>query len=296
MFIDNSQENEDQDFGSFSSYSLIQDQDDKNSSVSKDNSPSDKDMPLDEEKKHEIKCDNINPNQNDEDKYSKEVKSQEFQEKKALLCSTASNSDKKGKNKIEKKIIFTMEKAYPEFWRLDSCIKHWKTRIGQYGKELGNELMEDLPEEFKTKIHKPNSLSFTANDKEEDNYNFLSYNLEKVYTTGKERKDGKYQKQNYKTITNIYNYCDKFENDHHLPENFKKVYDFFKKTSYEDLIKKFYDSEKFINFKKDYMTKYYDEGFMQQEGFSLLKDYGLIRQLKTLKKKRKRNKSKEGSF
>lgn len=258
-------------------------------------SPSDKDIPLDEEKKDKINCDNIDASRNDEDDYSKKIMNQEVPKQNALLSSTASNSSKKGQNEIKKKIEFKVEKEYPEYWRLNSYIRHWKTRIGQYGTELGNKLMEDLPEEFKTKIHKPNSLSFTARDNQKDNYNFLSYNLEKVNTTGKERKDGKYQKQNDKTITKIYNYCDKIENGH-LHENFKKVHDFFKKMIYEDLSKKFYDSEDFINFKENYMTKYYDEGFIEQEGFSLLEDYGLIRYLKTLKKKRKRNKSKKGSF
>ena len=284
MFDDNSQENENQYNGSFSPYPILTDQDYMNSFISDDNSPSYKDISLIEEKKDEINCDNRDPIRKDEDKYSKKDMNQK------VPPSTASISDQKGINKIEKKKIFKIEKDLPKYWRLNSCIKHWKTRIGQYGTELGDKLMEDLPEEFKTKIHKPNSLSFTANVKEEDNYNFLSYNLGEVFTTGKEKKDGKYQKQNFKTITNIYNYCDKFENGH-LPENFKKVYDFFKKTTYGDLIKKYYDSKNFINFKKHYKTKYYDEGFFQQEGFSLLEDYVLIRQLKTLKKKRKRNKS-----
>ena len=58
--------------------------------------------------------------------------------------------------------------------------------------------------------------------------------------------------------------------------------------SYEDLIRKFYDSDEFIDFKNDEHTKFFDDVFLKQEKFSLLKDYGLINLFKMIKKKRKR--------
>lgn len=58
--------------------------------------------------------------------------------------------------------------------------------------------------------------------------------------------------------------------------------------SYEELIKKFYDSYEFNNFRDDIKTKFYDDGTKEQEGFSLLENYGLIKLFKMINKKRGR--------
>ena len=142
----------------------------------------------------------------------------------------------------------------------------------------------DLPEALKIPIHKPNSLSFTANVKAKDNYGFLSEAIKDIFSIGKETED--LQKQNFDAFTKIFNYFNKIGNDR-LPESLQKLKDFLE-MSYEDLIRMFYDSDDFITFKEDYMTKYHDEGTKDQEGFSLLEDYGLIKVFKTLKKKRRR--------
>ena len=60
--------------------------------------------------------------------------------------------------------------------------------------------------------------------------------------------------------------------------------------TYEDLIKSFYDSDKFIEFKDYDNTKFYDDGTKKQEGFSLLDQYGLVNLFKMLEKKRSRTK------
>ena len=222
------------------------------------------------------------------DHYSKKVKNQKDENSKALVSSTRSNSDKKSKNTITKSSIFKIKKKNcPDYWRFDATKKHWKSKISQFAEENLNKLIKlsDLPEQLKIPIHKPNSLSFTANVKIKDNYNFLSYNVRDICTIGKESED--LQKENNKAFTKIYNYFNKIGNDN-LSENVRKVKDFLE-MNYEELIRMFYDSSDFIVFKEDHMTKFFDEGTKKQEGFSLLDDYGLIKVFKMLNHKKKRN-------
>ena len=68
----------------------------------------------------------------------------------------------------------------------------------------------------------------------------------------------------------------------------RNIKDFFEMT-YRDLITKFYDSLEFINFKEDAKTKFFNEGVIKQEKFSLLEDYGLIKLFMMIKKKRSRD-------
>ena len=93
--------------------------------------------------------------------------------------------------------------------------------------------------------------------------------------------------QNDENISRIFEYFNEvgYEN---LSESAKKIKDYFEMT-YEELIKQFYDSDEFNTFKENTRTKFFDEGTINQEGFSLLKDYGLIKLFKMLKKKRKKN-------
>jgi hypothetical protein len=59
--------------------------------------------------------------------------------------------------------------------------------------------------------------------------------------------------------------------------------------TYEDIIKLFYKSEKFEEFKKDELTQFFNEGIKKEKNISLLEDDGLVRLFKMTKKKRKRN-------
>ncbi len=240
------------------------------------------DISLKEDDEDEISCDRVNPNENDEDAYTKRLNIQKASEPTELMSSTHPNSGKKGKSST----TFKIEKKLPEYWRFDATKKHWKSKISQFCEERLNKLIKgsDLPEALKIPIHKPNSLSFTANVKAKDNFGFLSESLKDIFSIGKDTED--LQKQNYDAFTKIFNYFTIIGNDH-LPESLQKLKDFLE-MSYEDLIRMFYDSDDFTTFKEDYMTKYYDEGTKDQEGFSLLEDYGLIKVFKTLKKKRRR--------
>ena len=231
----------------------------------------------------------INPIQNDEDPFTKRMNNKEEPkaESNKQISSTSPTSDKKSKIKIKKVDKFiSKDNSLPNYWRFDMVKKHFKSKISDFGSELINGLIQDgdLPEELKKIIHKPNSLMFTANVKVTDNFYFLNNNLRTIFTIGKETED--LQKQNEDNISNIFGYFEKI--GHKLSNNLKAIKDFFD-MSYKDLIIKFYESNEFTNFKEDAKTKFYDEGTVRQEGFSLLEDYGLIKIFMMLKKKRKRD-------
>ena len=247
--------------------------------------PFHQDIPLNEENEQDMDYNQIKPINNDEDPYSKKIKNQQVED--PVETSTRVNSNPKDKSSIAKENKFVIEKKYPKYWRFDATKKHWKSKISQYAEEQLNKLIQnsDLPQELKIQIHKPNSLSFTANVTVKDNYNFLSFNLKDIFSIGKETEE--LQKQNHEVITKIFNYFSKIGKDS-LSANVQLVREFLE-MNYEELIKKFYDSDEFNKFKDDYMTKFFDEGTKKQEGFSLLEDYGLIKIFKMLKKKRKRN-------
>ena len=201
--------------------------------------------------------------------------------------STKPSSDKKGNIKIEKGMFKSQKEKKQIEWRMDYTKKHWKTRISDYAKEEINKYIteSDLPKELKNLIHSPHSKKFSANPVVTANYKFLNYNLFQIFTIGKE--DGKLQRQNEENITKIFEYIEKVGYDN-ISESLRKIKNFFE-MSYEDLIRKFYDSYEFIDFKNDETTIFYDEGVKKQEKFSLLKDYGLIKLFKMIQKKRKRD-------
>jgi hypothetical protein len=183
-------------------------------------------------------------------------------------------------------------------WRFDMTKKFWKSKISAFGTDKINELIqksEDLPEKLKNEItiHKPSSEFFTSIAKENSNFNFLEYNLRKIFTMGQDKtkknddktKDN-LQKKNDDSINQIFSHFKQigYEN---LSENSKNIKEFFE-MNYESLIKNFYDSKEFTTFCEDKKAKFFDEGTKQQEGFSLFKDYGLINVFKMGNRKRKR--------
>ena len=238
-------------------------------------------IPLDEE--NYFNFDKFKPGQNDEDNYCKNISKEDNQHREN---SSTKITSKKGKNQIVKGNTFKTEKKQknlPAYWRFDMAKKHWKSHINDYGKDIINKIIKesDLPNELKIKIHKPDSLKFTANVTVSENLKFLSLSLREVFTLGKE--SGKLPRQNDENISAIFNYFKK----NNLSESMKRIKSFFE-MSYEDLIKSFYDSPKFTEFKDNEKTKFYDDNTIKQEGFSLLEQYGLIKLFKMLQKKRSR--------
>lgn len=194
------------------------------------------------------------------------------------------NSNILNKEKITKIIKFKPENTRPSYWRLDYAKKHWKTKISQSLTNCINKKIKDsdLPEEYKVKIHKPNSDLFTANPNMSDNYAFLSKDLRTVFVIGKEE-DYDNQKNNYVHISNIYEHFEKIGYNN-LSEKKLDIKNFFE-MKYEEFIRMFYESDEFITFKQKKNTKFYDEGIKKQEGFTISEDYGLIKLLKRKKKR-----------
>ena len=188
---------------------------------------------------------------------------------------------------IENKPKFKTENTCKvNYFRFDYAKKYWKAKISKILTDFINKKMKnsDLPKRLKNKIFKPNSKLFTSNVKESDNYVFLQNDLRTIFTIGK--KDNAYQKNNEDNISKIYEYFEKigFNN---LSDKMLEIKNCFEMT-YEDFIKKFYESNDFINFKKEEKTIFYDEGTKKQEGFAISEYLGLIRLFR-----RKRNRNKE---
>ena len=238
----------------------------------------------------ELNIRKINPIKNINDIFEQKIINEDKNENNQKPTSTDITSDKKEECKINKKIgedkFKTERNNLPDYWRMDSTKKHWKTHISNYAKEIINILIKesDLPKDLKKTIHSPNSLKFTSNITVSANIKFLNFNLVEVFTIGKEKCC--LQEKNYENISKIFEYFLKL-GDHNLSDSLRKIKEFFE-MSYEDLIRKFYDSDEFIDFKNDDHTKFFDDVFLKQEKFSLLKDYGLINLFKMIKKKRKR--------
>ena len=111
-----------------------------------------------------------------------------------------------------------------------------------------------------------------------DNFEFLSFDIKTVFTYGKT--ENNLQGSNDLIISKILNY-NKF------PEKSKEIKDFLN-LKYEDIIKLFYKSEKFKDFKENEMTKFFNAGIEKEKKISLLEDEGLVKLFKMTKKKRKR--------
>ena len=173
----------------------------------------------------------------------------------------------------------------PKQWRKDDCIKYMKAAISQYGTKTLNKLINgsDLPENYKNEINKPNYEYFTGQANIKDNKKFLSKPLIEIFTIGKNNNIPN-AIENHENFLNFFKYF-KQVGIKGLSNNFQKISDFLKKMLYEDLIKNFYDSEEFKDFKLDIKTQFceYGYGFLNErkskanEKPSILKDYGLIK-------------------
>jgi len=208
--------------------------------------------------------------------------SNENEETKKLQVSK--NLKKEEDMKMGKTPKFQTKRTPLSYWRFDAAKKHWKTKISNISTDYINKKIKrsDLLEEYKKKIHKPNSLLFTANVKELDNCDFLEKDLRTIFTIGKENNPN--QQNNEYNISKIYEYFEKVGYNN-LSDKMLEIKNFFE-MKYEDLIKKFYESDEFINFKNEEKTLFFDKGTKKQEGFAISEDLGLIR---IFRRKRKRD-------
>jgi hypothetical protein len=230
----------------------------------------------------------INPNKNVDDLYNTKLENEKINKEDENKNSTRPTSDKKEDTKINKIHKFKTQKTeLPAYWRMDMVKKHWKSKISDYAKDKLNELIErsELPNKIKQTIHVPDSKKFTSNVTVTANAQFLDYNMIDIFTIGKDTEN--LPKQNFHNISQILEYFRKVGYDK-LSDNLRTLKDFLE-MSYEDLIRMFYNSYEFLEFKNENKTIFYDEGLIKQEQFSLLKEYGLIKLFKMIKKKRNRD-------
>jgi hypothetical protein len=225
-----------------------------------------------------------------EDPYVQNLKESKNPKENLANRSTCCNSGQQERVSIKEKkfqIEKKSEKSLPKDKRFDMVKKHWKSRISKYGTKEINDLIKvsDLPEELKKSIHKPNSLKFTSIANVVENSKFLGFSLRTIYTIGWETEN--LQKQNKENIDGIFQYLEKigYEN---ISENLRKIKNFFE-MNYKELIIQFYNSNEFNEFKVDNRTIDYDKKTIEQEGFSLLTNHGLIRLFQMVNKKRKRD-------
>ena len=238
-----------------------------------------------EKQEEDLNLNKVSQIEKDKDFYNQKITKEKNHNQKKLVSSTNPTSVKKETTTIKIKNKFNVEnKTLPSYWRFDMVKKHWKSKISDYANNEINYYIRtsDLPEELKQIIHKPNSKLFTSNVTVSANTKFLGNTVREIFTLGKEK--DKLQQQNDENINKIYDYFGKAGN---LSDNIRRIKDFFE-MSYEELIKKFYDSYEFNNFRDDIKTKFYDDGTKEQEGFSLLENYGLIKLFKMINKKRGR--------
>ena len=137
-----------------------------------------------------------------------------------------------------------------KFFRVEDAKKHFKVAINNYATEQLNALIKqsELPNKYKKKIHLPNYKLLTANSKELDNLDFLSYEMKTIFIYGKN--DGNLQEENERNILKILRY-DK------NPEKAKKIKEFLS-LKYEDIIQLFYKSENFNEFKNRKLTIFFN--------------------------------------
>jgi hypothetical protein len=263
---------------------------------------SDKEEPFDFKKPNILDKPNIPDKSTEDNKVVNKAKKnilQEEEDSKRVIDSTESTERK---DKIEiKKMIFSTKKANEneetysnsrkddevakksggsrKYFRVEDAKKHIKKAISQFATQELNRLIKssELGTKFKKPIHLPNYKLFTSNSKELDNLDFLSFNLKKVFTYGK--KDGNRQDKNEKNLNRILEYKK-------YPEKTKKIKEFLDLT-YQDIIKLFYQSSNFEEFRNTKLTQFFDEGIKSQKKISLLEDGGLLKLFEMTKKKKK---------
>lgn len=216
------------------------------------------------------------------------------------INSTNSSSDKKNENESKIKLVFSCEKKpnsnyeksckdldIPSYFRLDMAKKYFKTKISRFATDKLNQLIQesDLPLNIKKTIHLPNSKLFTSKVTEIINYNSLNLSLREMFTIGKE--NNTLQKQNFINFSKIDGYIQNLEEEQ-LSERIINIKNFLDMI-YEDLIRMFYDSEEFLEFKNEELNKFFDKGVLSQEGFLLSESYGLIKLFKMIKKRKTEN-------
>lgn len=192
------------------------------------------------------------------------------------------------KNNEEKNEITKLKnKKHQKYqYRLDYYKKAFKVNCFKHLTHFLNDLIAqcNLPDKFKNrKIFKPNNESFTANAKEEDNYKFLSMSIKDIYCYVKDdnKNEGiSLQIRNKEFINDIMKYNeDKGNNIKNISKEFENLIQYLNMTM-EEYIKIYYNTNVFNKFCKEEKIKLYEEEFIKEKKFPMLKDYGFLKLIK----------------
>lgn len=160
------------------------------------------------------------------------------------------------------------EKKLPEYFKLDSCIKHFKVSITEYMTDLLNLFLKNNLN-FKILFQIPSSKMFTANTNYIDNFDYLFKKIKNILIIGIENKEV-HAVNNYELIKLIY------KDDSEKSKKIKNILE----LNYENIIQAFYNDTKiFEKFKQSKFTQFYndkDKGFPKQFKYSLLENYGFL--------------------
>ena len=159
------------------------------------------------------------------------------------------------------------EKILPQYFKLDSCIKHFKVSITQYVVEVLNLNLNNS--NCKDQFQIPSSKKFTANTNYVDNFDFLFMKIKDILVIGLKNEEAQAENNN-ELIKLIYeDKSDKYEAVKNILE-----------LNYENIIQAFYNDTKIFNkFKQSKLTQFYNDenrGFPKQFKFSLLENYGFL--------------------
>lgn len=160
------------------------------------------------------------------------------------------------------------DKILPQYFKLDSCIKHYKVSITQFMVEVLNLYLKKYLD-IKNQFQIPSSKKFTANTNYVDNFDFLFMSIKDILIIG--LKDEEFQAVNNNNLIKIIyeDYSDKYEAIKNILE-----------LTYEKIIQAFYDDTKIFNkFKQSKFTQFYNDenkGFPKQFKFSLVENYGFL--------------------
>ena len=176
-----------------------------------------------------------------------------------------------------------------KIYKLSNYKIRWRTAVIQFYMGLINKLLKesDLPKKLKFKFNTPNYEEFTEKANIEKTSSELGKKMKDILILKKiKRRKNTNQEQegnNSKNIKELEDFYEKNKDSLTPQKNLKEIIELLNNT-YEEIIKKFYDSEDIEIFKKKDDIKSYDEKFKNNgKRKSLFEKYGLIELLKKKK-------------
>lgn len=167
-----------------------------------------------------------------------------------------------------------IKKPKSKIYRNDYYIKKFKVEcFSNYATKKLNKILKEcnFPKNLGlTKIYMPNNKAFTSVANLKVNQNFLPMKIKDIFCL--EEGNGQYQVQNRIIFDKILSHKKNAKNI--------KAYEImirYLNMTIEEIIKEYYFSEEFENFKTNLDIIEYDEAFQKEKKFSLLEDFGFLK-------------------